>query len=325
MFTMPGPDQPIPIVLDVDTGTDDALAILYAVAHQALDVRAITCVAGNSGLEHVVVNTCKVLDAAGAADIPVAAGASQPLLERARPEGAFHGVDGLGGIVLPPSARARSPLTAVELMRRTILDSNEPITLVALAPQTNLALLLSLHPDVADNLQRIVFMGGSATGGNVTAVAEFNVWQDPEAAACVIESTIPTSMYGLDVFNRLTVDQQTATRLRGQSHPAHRLTGELLYRRGSRSDGSASDYVGLIGDAGALVFLTDPHLFTAETWPTRVNLTGMGRGQTIVDRRALPQDALALGRDPWRRLEIALDLDVPGAAAAFVAAIDAIA
>ena len=183
-------------MLDVDTGTDDALAILYAVRHPDLEVLAISCVAGNSGLDQVVINTAKVLDAAEAPDIPIAAGARQPLIERVRPEGAFHGIDGLGGIELPPSDRRLSNSSAVELLHRTIMQSQEPVTLVALAPQTNVAMLLTLHPEVTENLERIVFMGGSASAGNITAVDEFNVWQDPEAATCVIESPVPPRCTG---------------------------------------------------------------------------------------------------------------------------------
>lgn len=310
------------IVMDVDTGTDDALAILYAIAHPELDVLGISCVVGNSGLEQVVANTLKVLDAAEAGDIPVAGGASRPLLERGRPEGAFHGEDGLGGIVLPQSRRAPSELGAVELLYRLIVDLAEPVTLVALAPQTNTALLLTLHPDVADHLERVVFMGGSAGTGNVTAVAEFNVWQDPEAAACVVESPIAKTMYGLDVFTRLTVGQSEADRFRTGRHPAVRLAGDLLYLRGSRAAGTEQDYLGLIGDAGALVMLTNPELFTVRSHPTRVNLAGIGRGQTIVDRRPHAQDAAALAIDPWPVVEVALDLDRAGAAAQFVRVVE---
>jgi pyrimidine-specific ribonucleoside hydrolase len=314
-------DMTIPIVLDVDTGTDDALAILYAVSHPDLDVLGISCVAGNSGLDQVVINTNKVLAAAGAPDIPVAAGARQPLIERARPESAFHGQDGLGGIALPDSARPRRE-SAVEMLREVILGSADPVTLVALAPQTNLAMLLTVHPEVIDRLTRIVFMGGSASSGNVTAVAEFNVWQDPEAATCVIESPVPTGMYGLDVFTRLAVDRSTADRFCGSTQPAINLAGELLYRRGARSDRPGHHYVGLIGDAGALVYLTNPELFRAQVLPVRVNLSGLGRGQTIVDRRPAAQNQAAWADDSWPRVEVVLDGDLAAAADQFVAMID---
>jgi pyrimidine-specific ribonucleoside hydrolase len=102
--------MPRSILLDVDTGTDDALAILYAVRHPDLNVLGISCVAGNSGVDQVVTNTLKMLDAAGARhDLPVARGAAQPLVERARPEGAIHGEDGLGGVILPDPSRQPSP------------------------------------------------------------------------------------------------------------------------------------------------------------------------------------------------------------------------
>jgi pyrimidine-specific ribonucleoside hydrolase len=313
------------IVMDVDTGTDDALAILYAVKHPGVTVSGITCVAGNASLEQVVANTHKVLDSAGAPLVPVAAGAVKPLIERTRQEGHFHGEDGLGGIVLPDTKRTPSELTAVELLRQQIIGAKSPVTLVCLAPQTNVAMLLTQHPEVADHLERILFMGGSASTGNVTAVAEFNVWQDPEAATCVIESGIPVTMYGLDVFTRLRVDQSHADRYAASEVSAQRLAGELLRRRGNRADGSKQDYVGMIGDAGALVYLTHPELFATASHPTRVNLAGIGRGQTIVDRRPIAQDAGALSRDPWRTVEVVLDLDTAKAAQAFTDVVDAYA
>jgi pyrimidine-specific ribonucleoside hydrolase len=314
--------MPRPIVLDVDTGTDDALALLYAVGSADLDLRGVGCVAGNTGLEQVVDNTLRVLDAAGAPVVPVAAGATKPFIERTRPEGLFHGEDGLGGVQLPPTSRVRADQSATAMLHEQIMGSAEPVTLVSLAPMTNVAMLLTLHPDVAERLERLVFMGGSAAGGNVTAVAEFNVWQDPEAATCVVESGVPVTMYGLDVFDRLLIPQATADRWTRSDVPAVRLAGELLHRRGTRAAGFEQDYVGVLGDAGALVLLTHPELFTTRSLPVRVNLQGIGRGQTIVDRRPLAQDQEALERDPWPVLEVALDLDVDAAAAAFTAVVD---
>jgi pyrimidine-specific ribonucleoside hydrolase len=311
--------------MDVDTGIDDALAILYAVQHPEINIAGISCVAGNASLGQVVANTHKVLDAAGAPDIPVAAGAVKPLIERTRQEGHFHGEDGLGGIALPETRRTPSTLTAVELLRRQIVEAETAVTLVCLAPQTNVAMLLTQHPEVADHLERILFMGGSASTGNMTAVAEFNVWQDPEAATCVIESGIPVTMYGLDVFNRLTVGQAHADRYAASDVPAQRLAGELLLRRGHRAAGSRQDYVGIIGDAGALVYLTRPDLFTTAHHPTRVNLAGIGRGQTIVDRRPIAQDAGEPGGDPWRTITVVLDLDTTQAAQTFTDVVDAYA
>jgi len=203
-----------------------------------------------------------------------------------------------------------------------ISRSDEPVTLVSLAPMTNVAMLLTLHPDVGEHLERIVFMGGSASTGNITAVAEFNVWQDPEAATCVVESGLPVSMYGLDVFDRLLIPQEVADRWTEADHPAIRAAGELLHRKGSRAAGFEPDYVGVLGDAGALLLLTHPEAFTSVSLPVRVNLAGIGRGQTIVDRRPVAQDQQSLDRDPWPVLQVALDLDVDAAAAAFIAVVE---
>jgi pyrimidine-specific ribonucleoside hydrolase len=313
--------MPRRIVMDVDTGTDDALAILYALAHPDIEVLGISCVAGNVALDQVVINTCKVLDAAGAGDVPVAAGALQPLTERARREGGSHGPDGLAGIQLPDPSRHPSPMHAIELLHQLIMASTEPVSLVTLAPKTNVAMLLIMYPEVAARLGQIIFMGGSVSGGSVTAATEFNVWQDPEAARCVIESSIPTTMYGLDMLVRLMIAQADADRFRAHDHRAIRLAGELLYRRRLSSDVSTHDYVGLLGDAGAMVLLTNPELFVTRELPVRVNLDGIGRGQTIVDQGAAHWVARP-DPDPWPRIAVAVDLDVAQAASTFVKTIE---
>jgi pyrimidine-specific ribonucleoside hydrolase len=306
--------------MDVDTGTDDALAILYALAHPDIEVLGISCVAGNITLDQVVINTYKVLDAASAGDIPVAAGAVQPLIERARREGGSHGPDGLAGIQLPGPSRDPSNMHAIELLHQLIMASTEPVSLVTLGPKTNVAMLLIMYPEVAARLGQIIFMGGSVSGGSVTAVAEFNVWQDPEAARCVIESSIPITMYGLGMFRRLVIAQADAERLRAHDHRAIRLAGELLSRRRVSMDDATHD-VGLLGDAGAMVLLTNPELFVTRELPVRVNLDGIGRGQTIVDRRA-GHWAVRPDPDPWPRIAVAVDLDVAQAASTFVKTIE---
>jgi pyrimidine-specific ribonucleoside hydrolase len=185
-------------------------------------------------------------------------------------------------------------------------------------------MLLTMYPDVVARLEQIIFMGGSVSGGNVTAVAEFNVWQDPEAASCVIESSIPTTMYGFDLFGRLAVSRADTERFRAHDHPAVRLVGELLYRRRIRADDSTHDCIGLLGDAGAMVLLTNPELFVHSEFPVRVNLAGIGRGQTIVDQRASHRGT-GHDPDPWPRIVVAVDLDAAQAALTFVKVIDSYA
>ena len=311
--------------MDVDTGTDDALAILYALRHPDLDVLGISCVMGNVSVDQVVINTCRVLDVTGAAEIPVAAGAAQPLIERARRAGGPHGPDGLGGIQLPETSVGPSPLSAVELLHRLIMDSPEPVSLVTLGPKTNVALLLTKYPDIATRLEKIIFMGGSIGGENLAAVTEFNVWQDPEAAQGVIESSVPTTMYGFHLFGRLAVNHADTDRFRIHDHPAIRLAGELLYRRRGSWHEPDRDNSDLLGDAGAMVLLTNPELFLTRELPVRVNLTGVGRGRVIVAQRAWPRGSAAHNSAAWPKITVTLDLDATQAASAFVKMIESYA
>jgi pyrimidine-specific ribonucleoside hydrolase len=303
-----------PIIIDVDTGTDDALAILYAVRHPDLDVRGISCVIGNVSVDQAVINTCKVLDAASAGDIPVAAGAAQPLIEHARREGGgSHGPDGLAGIQLSEPLRHPSPMHAVDLLHQLIMASAEPVSLVSLAPKTNLALLLTSYPDIATRLEQIIFMGGSAS----ETVAEFNVWQDPEAARLVLESSVPITMYGLDLFDRLVVNRADVGLLRTHDHPAIWLAGELLHRRNVRHNDSDHEQLRLLGDAGAMVLLTNPELFVIEERNVAVQLQGAGRGQTELSEASAPRAQLGADKSE-SRIRFAADLDATKAASAFV-------
>lgn len=311
--------MPTPVILDVDTGVDDALALLLAARSPDLDLLAVSCVAGNAAVDQVVRNTLLVLDAAGAQDVPVARGAERPLLEPARDARHVHGADGMGDLGRPASGRQPVDLHAVELMRRTIESSPEPVTLVPLAPMTNVALLLRTYPEVTERLERIVFMGGAAATGNATASAEFNVWHDPEAAVIVLDSRVPTTMYGLDVFYDVTVSADDARRLSGLEDPAARLAGDLLLHQVDRFGGDGAT----IGDAGAVAAVIAPDGLSTVRHPVRVELAGRWtRGETVVDRRAwagdLEQDPLA---GPARPVDVALAVDVEGYRRLFLEAV----
>lgn len=302
-----------PVILDVDTGIDDAMAIMFAVMHDDLDVKAISCVAGNTSLRNVVANTLKILDVVGATDIPVAGGALRPLLEHARDASYVHGADGMGNLGLPESGRAVSPLHSVELMHRVLQESAEPVTVIALAPLTNIALLLRMHADAAQHIDRIVFMGGSATVGNASPVAEFNIWHDPEAAAVVVDSGIPLTMYGLDVFNTVAFDQDRITAFLASDNPVARVLGGLLEYRVQEPGGPVGYPFSLIGDAGAVCAAVAPQLMTIETGrPLAVQLSGPARGQTIVDRRAhRGEDAIHGDGTVWPVADVVMAADVP--------------
>ncbi len=276
-----------PVILDVDTGLDDACALLLAARHPELDLKAVTCVGGNVGLDDVVVNTLTVLEAAGRPDVPVASGAALPLLQPVRPAPHVHGVDGLGNLDWPRSTRTAGSGHAVELLRDVLREAaaaGDPVTLIPLAPMTNIALLLRTYPAAAAGLSEIVFMGGAAGIGNATASAEFNMWTDPEAAAIVLSAAgelgVPVTMYGLDVFYDVVITLDHARGLGGS--PSADLARKLIEKRSElyKSDGAT------IGDGGAVCAVIDPSGLTTQAFPLRIELSGSwSRGRTIVDTR----------------------------------------
>lgn len=315
------------MILDVDTGIDDALALMLAVRHPDVNLRAVSCVAGNASLEQVVRNTLTVLDVAGAGDIPVAAGAHRPLLAEANHAAHVHGTDGLADLGLPESTRAVVPVHAVELLRREILASPTPVTLVPLAPMTNIAVLVRMYPEVLANVERIVFMGGSASVGNATAVAEFNTWHDPEAAEIVLTAGVPITMYGLDVFYAVTIPPDDISRLRTASEPGAQLVGRLLQHIVSVKGGEvrvAGAGHGDIGDAGAVCAAIDPDGLSTVNLPVRVSLGDpLTRGQTVVDHRTASHEQHGAGDLLFRRIDVALGVDAARYAKLFLDTITA--
>ena len=316
--------MPTPLALDVDTGTDDALAILLAAHHRDLDLRAVTCVGGNAPLPDVVRNTLTVLEASGRPDVPVAAGAARPLLERPSDARHVHGRDGMGDLGLPDPTLAPDPRHAVDVLREAAVRAQaggDPLTLVPLAPMTNVALFARTYPADFARLRRVVFMGGGAQVSNATAAAEFNVFHDPEAAAIVldacVEHAVPVTMYGLDVFYRPTATVRDADRLEAHGTPAARLAAGLVRFLARRFGSDAAT----IGDAGAVAAVALPDAVTTRRLPVRIELTGTWtRGRTIVDERDWAGD---LDHDPHglaeAQVDVALDIDAERVAGAWLA------
>jgi purine nucleosidase len=197
----------VPLVLDVDTGTDDALALAYAIASPEIELVAITTVAGNVDVEKTTANTHSVLDWLGAGDVPVHRGASRPLVRPHRDAIYFHDEGGLGGARLPTSTRSigadRGPAALIRLARQRPGE----LTLVALGPLTNLAIALNVEPRLPELLKSVVMMGGAYTvPGNTTPAAEFNILVDPEAANQVFAASFPTlTAVGLDVTEQVAL------------------------------------------------------------------------------------------------------------------------
>jgi pyrimidine-specific ribonucleoside hydrolase len=274
--------------MDVDTGVDDAFALLFAASHPDIDLLGVTCVDGNVDVDQVVANTLVVLDAAGASQVPVARGAERPLLNEPRYAREYHGQDGLGDLGGAPSSRRPIDLHAVDFLQRTLSGAPRPVVVIALAPLTNIALLLRMYPRVADKIERLVLMGGSVGQGNATATAEFNVWHDPEAAAVAFRADIPITMYGLDVYYDVTVSADQGEALSRSPNPAAQLASRLIGHQiklvGNQGGSAAST---TLGDYGAVATFLDPDGATIESAPVSVVTSpGLCRGQTIVDLRA---------------------------------------
>ncbi|WP_332603175.1 nucleoside hydrolase [Arthrobacter sp. S2(2024)] len=279
--------SPVRVIADVDTGVDDALALTFLVRDPGVDLAAVTCVAGNANVDQVVQNTLDVLELAGAGSTPVGRGAERPLINEARTAHGFHGANGIADLELPRSPHSASELPALELLRRTIEESEVPVTLLALAPLTNIALFVRAYPHTARKLERIVFMGGSVGMGNATAVAEFNAWHDPEALSVVLEAGVPVTMYGLDVFYTATLPSEDYLPLLSSADAGVRLVGELLRHSGSKESSDPRLKGGAtLGDAGAACLVARPETAVLQKFPVSVELAGGCRGKTIVDQRS---------------------------------------
>ncbi|MGY1741544.1 MULTISPECIES: nucleoside hydrolase [unclassified Blastococcus] len=279
--------MPTPLVIDTDPGIDDALAILLALASPEVDLRLVTTVHGNVDLAQTTDNALRVLHLAGRSDVPVAAGARAPLVHPLAERAAHvHGTAGLGGVELPASPAAVDPRPAVTALADLLTASEEPVTVCAIGPLTNVALLLAVYPEAAERIGRLVVMGGSAgAGGNVTAAAEFNAWADPEAAQAVFASTVPTVLVGLDVTLPTVLGEDGVARF-AAAGPLGATAGAILrqYMDVARARYGVDGVV--VHDALAVTEAVVPGTLTTVPRDVVVD-TGLGltRGQTVVDRR----------------------------------------
>jgi len=276
------------MLIDCDPGLDDAIAILAA-AHLA-DLVGITTVNGNVGIDHTTHNALAVLETAGL-DIPVHRGAARPLISPTIDASHVHGPTGLGSVEIPEITSSPASHDAIGF----ILDMSRSVDrlhLVAVGPLTNIALALQADPSLPSRLSGLTIMGGAAVGGNVTPVAEFNIWADPEAAAIVFREAPNLTMVGLDVTHKVLMGAAERDRLRNAAFPAAVLAADLLDYAVERS-GEMRGWAGApIHDASAVVAAVRPELFTGEFRHVEVELHGtLTRGMTVVDQRGSSDSA----------------------------------
>ncbi len=269
------------IILDCDPGIDDALAIAFATASPEIDLAGITTVAGNVGLAKTTANALAVASFVGAADVPVTAGCAAPLLRPALDAGHVHGDSGLGGAVLPPPGRLAGEEHATDFIIDTLAAAPGEITLVATGPLTNIALALRRQPRLASWVRDFVIMGGSASRGNVTPAAEYNIWADPEAAAIVFGAGWTVRMIGLDVTLLARATAAVQERMRSLGLLGSRLLLPALAQYRDADDDSGEPPV---HDVCAIVSIADPSVFSYTPALVQVETHGaFTSGMTVTD------------------------------------------
>lgn len=269
----------IPMIIDTDPGVDDAVALMLAAASPEVQLLAVTTVFGNASVETTTANALRVRTLGRLGQLPVAAGAGRPLAypRQPRTEG-WHGVDGLGGRadLFPAPSGPLNPLGAVTLMATLLRGAIAPVTLVAIGPLTNIALLLAVHPELKPRIERIVTMGGEFSG----AGAEFNVSSDPEAARRVlVEEDVPATLVPLDLTRRADINGSWLTKLAAAGPRCAALAGVVhTYRQ--RRPGAVA-----LHDSLAVLEAAVPGTLTATPIPVEVVCDHSGdRGAVFADR-----------------------------------------
>ena len=316
-----------PLILDVDTGVDDAMALLYAAASPEVELIAATSVMGNVTLEHATENTLAVLELVGLGDVEVARGASRPLVRDHEPFPVVHGERGLGRAELPTPTREPSARSAAQLLIDVARERPGEVLLVATGPLTNVALALAEEPRLPELLGGFAIMGGAfARGGNATPAAEANIWVDPDAAQAVFRgfSGRPAERLplcaGLDVTDRVQLSREALDAITAPmpESPIARFMQDAVpfyiefYERYGVPGGAA------MHDPLALAFAMDETLGTFETTRIEVETDGLWtRGMTVADLRGVRHSPWPVGWEPEENARVALDVDVDGFLAGF--------
>lgn len=274
---------PIPIILDCDPGTDDALALLLALASPELDVLAITAAGGNVGLELTLHNALALTALAGS-KVPVYRGADRPLLGAFVNAPRVHGIDGLGGIALP-SGGSPAPGIAADAIRTVLRTAQRPVTLVGIAPATNLALALVSEPDLAAIVERIVLMSGAWGEGNATPAAEFNALNDPEALAILLACGRPVVFATLELTAQAQATPERIAAMRRAGAGRCLQTACDIQASVPSSPHRGHGAGAPLHDPCAIAYLIRPDLFTTRDCSVSMDLgPGPSRGRTVIDR-----------------------------------------
>ncbi|MET4060739.1 purine nucleosidase [Arthrobacter sp. UYP6] len=295
--------MPHKIILDCDPGHDDAVALLLAHGSPEIDLLAVTTVVGNQTLEKVTRNALAIARVANITGVPFAAGSPRPLVRTIENAPDIHGESGMDGPELPEPAIELDPRHAVDLIIDTVM-AHDPgtITLVPTGGLTNIALAVRKEPRIAERVKEVVLMGGGYHVGNWSAVAEFNIKIDPEAAHIVFNEKWPLTMVGLDLTHQALATDEVANRIAAVGTKPAKFVGELLEFFGQTyKDAQGFDFPP-VHDPCAVAYVIDRSVMTTQRVPLDVELTGsLTLGMTVADFRApAPADC---------NTSVAVDLD----------------
>jgi inosine-uridine nucleoside N-ribohydrolase len=283
------------IILDVDTGTDDAVAIIFAALHPDLDLIGVTTVNGNVPVHNCTDNSLRVLDFIGCSDVPVYEGLSRPIvrLDFPRPKRLTRDSDkDMHGTKLPlPDPHTSKQTTgAVEYLLETLRAATTPITLVPVGPLSNIAAALAIDPKLTESVDEVVIMGGGHEIGNETAAAEFNFWADPEAADMVLAAGFrKITLVPLDATHKALVSASDCAAFAALGTPAGTAAERLIGRRVSAygsGHGVAAAEAAPVHDALCTAYLVDPAVITTRPLHVRVEVEGSRSvGRSVMDTR----------------------------------------
>src|SRR5215207_964022 len=292
----------IPCILDCDPGHDDAIAILLAAAHPALELRAITTVGGNAPLDKVTLNARRVCTLAGIRDVPIGAGAEGPGVGVLQPAADVHGESGLDGPELPEPDVALDGRPAADLIAAELAGADEPLTLFATGPLTNVAAVLERAG--RERVREVVWMGGSTERGNRTPYAEFNAWVDPDAAAAVLASGVPFTLVGLNLTHQARATAEVIARMRALgTRLGDTVAGWFEYFGGSYRSLFGAD-APPVHDPCAVALIAEPGAARCVDAFLAIETEGRWtRGATVVDLGG------RCGREPNARIAMELDAE----------------
>lgn len=271
-----------PVILDCDPGIDDAVALLLAARAPELDLRAVTAVAGNVGLDRTSENARRILTLAGV-EVPVYAGAKGPLFGETVTADEVHGADGLLGIPTPEPGFPLQEEPAWDALYREAVAWGGELEVVATGPLTNLGVALAKYRELPKYLKRIILMGGATDFGNTTPAAEFNIYADPEAAEMVFRSGVPVAMCGLDVTHRAYLTGEDIDRVAALGTPQAAFAAAAM-RPGVEGSKKFRVPGAPMHDPCAVMYALEPELFTSLRCWVGVECHGkITRGRTVTD------------------------------------------